>query len=114
MGKTFLAYGETECILFGSKRKLRKINTFQLNVMVQSLLWRPLDQRRIDSRLVMMYKVAYDIVAIPAPEFLEPNRRESKLIHSLAYKHILTSTSYYKYSSYTGTPFQFFKFVGIS
>ena len=45
-----------------------------------------------------MYKVTYDIVAIPASEYFIPNRRESKFIHPLAYKQIPTSTNYYKCS----------------
>ena len=32
--------------------------------------WHHLDQRRIDSRLLMMYKVTNDPVAIPGPEYL--------------------------------------------
>ena len=36
--------------------------------MLKDINWRPLDQRRIDSRLVMMYKVTYDLVAIPASD----------------------------------------------
>ena len=44
--------------------------TSSVTAMLKDLNWRPLDQRRIDSRLLMMYKVTYDIVAIPAPEYL--------------------------------------------
>ena len=42
--------------------------TSSVTAMLKDLNWRPLDQRRIDSRLLMMYKVTYDLVAIPAPE----------------------------------------------
>ena len=38
--------------------------------MLQDLNWRTLDQRRIDSRLIMMYKVTHDLVAIPALDYL--------------------------------------------
>ena len=38
--------------------------------MLKDLNWRPLDQRRIDSRLVMMYKVTHDILAIHASDYL--------------------------------------------
>ena len=38
--------------------------------MLQDLNWRPLDQRRIDSRLVLLYKITYDLVAIPAGDYL--------------------------------------------
>ena len=66
--------------------------------MLGDLHWRPLNQRRIDSRLVII-----DLVAIPASEFLIPNRREYKFIHPLAYQQIPTSTNYYKYSFFPRT-----------
>ena len=44
--------------------------TSSVTAMLKDLNWRPLDQRRIESRLLMMYKVTYDLVAIPAPEYL--------------------------------------------
>ena len=52
-------------------------STSSVTEMLRNPGWRPLDQRRIDNRLVMMYKIAYDIVAIPLTEYLIPNRRES-------------------------------------
>ena len=60
--------------------------TSSITTMLGNLIWRTPDQRHIDSRLVMMYKVTYDLVAIPAYAYLIPNRRESKFIHPLAYK----------------------------
>ena len=74
--------------------------TSSVTKMLENLYWRPLDQSLcIDSRLVIMYKVTYDLVAIPASEYLIPNHRESKFIHPLAYKQIIpTSINYYKYS----------------
>ena len=58
--------------------------TSSVTKMLKNLHWRPLDQKRVDSHLVIMYKVTYDHVAIPASEHLIPNRRESKFIHPLA------------------------------
>ena len=75
----------------------------QVTKILENLNWRPLDQRRIDNRLVMMYKVTYDLVAIPASEYLIPNHREYKSIHPLAYKQIPTSTNYYEYSLFLPT-----------
>ena len=66
--------------------------------MLRDLRWRPLDQRRIDTHLVMKYKITYDLVAIPVSEYLTPNLRQSKFIHSLAYRQIFSSTNYYMYS----------------
>ena len=37
----------------------------------------PLDQRRIDCRFVMLYKVTYDLVAISASDCLTPNRKQN-------------------------------------
>ena len=44
--------------------------TSSVTAMLKDLNWCPLDQRRIDSQLVMMYKVTYDLVAIPASDYL--------------------------------------------
>ena len=55
--------------------------TSSVTAMLKDLNWRPLDQRRIDSRLVMMYKVTYDLVAIPASDYLVRNTRASRQIH---------------------------------
>ena len=38
-----------------------------VTAMLKDLNWRPWDQCRTNSRLLMMYKVTYDIVAIQAP-----------------------------------------------
>ena len=61
--------------------------TSSVTTMLKDLNWHPLDQRRIDSRLLMMYKVTRShmtlIVAIPAPEYLARNTRQSKHAHSL-------------------------------
>ena len=58
--------------------------------MMKDLNWRPLEQRRIDRCLVMMYKITYDLVAIPASEYLIRNTRSSAHRHPLAYRQIFT------------------------
>ena len=82
--------------------------------MLKDLNWHPVDQRRIDSSLLMMYKVTYDIVAIPPPEYLVRHTRQSRHIH---YRQIHALTDYYRFTfspglSFTGTPslhiYQFF------
>ena len=60
------------------------------------------DQRRIDCRL-MLYKVTYDLVAIPASDYLTPTRRQSRHIHTLAYRQIPTFKSYDKYTFFPRT-----------
>ena len=77
--------------------------TSSVTAMLKDLNWCPLDQRRIDSRLLMMYKVTYDLVAIPAPEYLVRNTRQSRHIHSLAYRQIHTLKDYYRYTFFPRT-----------
>ena len=77
--------------------------TSSVTAVLKDLNWRPLDQRRIDSRLLMMYKVTYDLVAIPAPEYLVRNTRQYRHIHSLAYRQIHTLNDYYRYTFFPRT-----------
>ena len=59
--------------------------------------WRTLEQRCIDSRLTVMYKITYDLVAIPAADYLIPNTRQSRHNHQLAYRQIPTLKDSYKF-----------------
>ena len=68
-----------------------------VSAMIRDLNWRTLDQRRIDSRLVLLYKVT-DLVAIPASDYLIRNTRLSSRIRPLAYRQITTFKDYYKYT----------------
>ena len=71
--------------------------------MLKDVNWRPLGKRRINSRLVMNYKVTYDLVAIPASDYLVPNCRASGHIHSLAYRQIQTLKDYYRFTFFPRT-----------
>ena len=48
--------------------------TSSVTQMIKDLNWRTLEQRRIDSRLTLIYKITYDLVAIPAADNLIPNQ----------------------------------------
>ena len=72
--------------------------TSSVTAMLQDLSWRPLDQRRIGSRLVLLYKVTYDLVAIPSGDYLIRNTRSSAKNHPLAYRQITTLKDYYKFT----------------
>ena len=52
-----------------------------LTQMIKDLNLRTLEQRRIDSRLALMCKITYDLVAIPAADYLIPNTRQSRHNH---------------------------------
>ena len=77
--------------------------TSSVTQMIKDLNWRTLEQRRIDSRLTLMYKITYDLVAIPAADHLIPNTRQSRHNHLLAYRQIPTLKDYYKYTFFPRT-----------
>ena len=76
-----------------------------MSAMLQDLNWRTLNQRRIDSLLVLLYKVIYhyDLVVVPASDYLFRNTRLSSRIHPLAYRQITTLKDYYKYTYFPRT-----------
>ena len=43
-----------------------------MTAMVQQLQWHTLAQRRLTSRLVMLYKISHDLIDIHAPSYLTP------------------------------------------
>ena len=55
--------------------------TSSVTQMITDLNWCSLEQRRIDSRHTLMYKITYDLVAIPAADYLIPNTRQSRHNH---------------------------------
>ena len=72
--------------------------TSSVTQMIKDLNWRTLEQQRIDSQLTLMYKITYDLVAIPAADFLIPDTRQSRHNHQLAYRQIPTLKDYYKFT----------------
>ena len=62
-----------------------------------------LEQRHIDSRLTLMYKFTYDLVAIPAADYQIPNTRQSRHNQQLAYRQIPTLKDYNKYTFFPRT-----------
>ena len=76
--------------------------TFSVSPMLQDLNWRTLDQRRIDSRLVLLYKVTYNLVAISASDYLMRNTRPFSRNHPMAYRQITALKYFYKYTFFLG------------
>ena len=75
--------------------------------MLQEFEW-----RRIDSRLILRYKIINDLVAIPVADYLIPNTRQSRHNHLVTCSQIPTLKDYYKYTCFlaplcTGTPSHF-------
>ena len=71
--------------------------------MLDNLGWRSLENRRIDSRLVMFYKIIYCHVAIQIPTYFEKPHRYTRHMHPLSYRQIHTSAAYYQQSFYPAT-----------
>jgi hypothetical protein len=65
--------------------------------MLSDLGWRDLNQRRVDSRLVMMYKIRHGLVNIPLGNFLTLQR------DGIHIQQILARTQYYEYSFFPRT-----------
>ena len=77
--------------------------TYSVTQMIKDLNWRTPEQQRIDSQLTLIYKIIYDLVAIPAADYLIPNTRQSRHNHLLAYRQIPTLKDYYKYTFFPST-----------
>ena len=78
--------------------------TSSVTAMLKDLNWRPLDQRRIDSRLLMTYKVTYDLVAIPALEYLVRNTFTLWPIDRSIHSKTITGSNFPPELSSTRTP----------
>jgi len=65
---------------------------------MQFLHWRRLDQRRIDSKLYIMYKITHNIIAIPISDFLIRLVIPSRHYHPLSYRQITATTVNYNCS----------------
>jgi len=42
--------------------------------LMKKLDWKPLSERRREQRLILMYKIVNDLIAIPAETHITPNR----------------------------------------
>ena len=73
--------------------------------MLKDINWRPLEQRLIDSHLIMLYKVTYDLVAILTTQYLTCNTRLSRHIHPLSCRQIPTLKDYYRFTFSQGQLF---------
>ena len=61
-------------------------NTSSVGDMIQHLKWRSLEDRRRDARLVMMYNISHDKVAVSKSDRFSPPLRHSRNMHSRSYQ----------------------------
>ena len=67
-------------------------NTSHVSDTLQHLGWRDLNQRRVDSRLCMLYKIRHGLVDIPIGQFLKFQR------NGVNFQAIYARTKYYEFS----------------
>ena len=66
----------------------RHCNKFSMTSMLESLIWRSLENRRMDMLLCIMYKTNRGLVAISKEERLIPPKRSTRHSHLRAFQTI--------------------------
>ena len=69
--------------------------------MLEELQWEPLEERRLRSRLVMMYKINHDLIDIPAASYLTSG--DARTRGTTNYRQPHTNTNIYKFSFFPRT-----------
>ena len=93
-----------------------KNNVSYVSNMLDSLGWRSLENRRIDSRLVIFHRVIHGYVAIQIPVYFEKPQRNTRHMHHLCYRQIHTFAAYCQQSFtqlqlFSGIDFSFLIFI---
>ena len=65
--------------------------------MLDSLGWRSLEDRRGDARLILFYKIVYNLVAVSLPQYINHPVRMTRHKHPLHFVQIPATSSYHKY-----------------
>ena len=68
--------------------------------MLFELGWRSLADRRIDARMILLYKIINGYVAIQLPSYFERPTRYTRHMHPLAFRQIHTGVKYEQKSFY--------------
>jgi hypothetical protein len=71
--------------------------------MLNRLNWKPLQERRLNIRLCLFYKIVNRLVEVPTENYLVPQLRPSQHYNSMAYTIFSTRHDYYKYSFFPRT-----------
>ena len=69
----------------------------------QQLNLRTLEQRRVEAKVIMMFKIIHGLVAIPVPPYFEQPMRSTRHSHPLALRKIHTTANYYKFAFFPPT-----------
>ena len=93
---------QSRCLEMVQRRSARWVtgryhNTSSVTDMLSDLEWRDLAQRRVDSRLTMMFKITRGLVDIPIGNYISLQR------DGVHIQPILARTNYYKFSFFPHT-----------
>ena len=80
--------------------------TSSITAMMNELGWKPLNERRKEQRLVLLFKIVndgFDLVAIPADNNIECNQHPSRTSNSKQIKALSATTEIYKHSFFPRT-----------
>ena len=78
-------------------------NTSSVTDMLENLGWRTLEQRRVDARLALLFKIYNGLIPVDARKYLRHPSRRSRHSHSYSFIPLSTSTSSYRLSFYPRT-----------
>jgi len=81
----------------------RHHNTSSVTNMLCTLGWRSLGDRRKDARLCLLFKIVHNLVLVPAPTYLVPFIRSSRLHHNQAFQIPHSNADYHLFSFFPNT-----------
>ena len=75
--------------------------TASVSDMLSSMGWETLEERRIKTRITLLFKIAHDLIAVPATQLRPSNSRTRG--HQMRYRPITARTKYYSASFFPAT-----------
>jgi hypothetical protein len=78
-------------------------NDSSVTYMLNRFNWKPLQERRLNIRLCLFYKIVNRLVVVPTENYLVPQLRPSRHYNSMAYTIFGSRHDYYKYSFFPRT-----------
>ena len=83
---------------------MRDYSTYSSVTSMQNTLgWSTLEDRRKEHRLILMYQIVNDLVAIPTEDILHDTDSRTRSNHLLTFKHITAKTDAFKNSYFPKT-----------
>ena len=69
-----------------------------VTAMQDNLGWRSLEHRRYDCRLIMFYKIYFNLVSIKLTSYIQTPIRITRHMHPLSLRQLQVNSDYHKYS----------------